>query len=87
MRQKQIKGIIITAALFLGGIITSYIGFFKGTAIAISLSKPADAIGWTTSKELIWGCTYFPIVLGAALIILSMMCSAVLFMHWLNKAE
>lgn len=85
MVQKQTKGVVSIVALFLGGILFTFIGFFKGYDIAISTSKPAGAIGWTTSQEYILSCTYFPIIIGVSLIIFSILLSTVLFHYWINN--
>lgn len=85
MVQKQTKAIISIAALFSGGILTIFIGFFKGHDIAISASRPAGATGWTTSQGFISSCTYFPIIIGVSLVISSILLSTVLFYHWINN--
>lgn len=85
MVQKQTKGVISIVALFLSGILFTFIGFFKGYDIAISTLKPAGAIGWTTSQEYILSCTYFPIIIGVSLIIFSILLSTVLFHYWINN--
>ncbi len=87
MIQKQIKAIILIAILFLSGSFVTFIGFFKGRDIAISVSRTKGATGWTTSQELMTSCTYFPIVIGVSIIILSFMLSTVLFMQWINKSN
>lgn len=85
MDQKRTNAIISIVALFLGGALITSIGFFKGYDIAISVSKPVGAIGWTTSQEFISSCTYFPIVIGVSLIFSSILFSAILFNHWINN--
>jgi hypothetical protein len=85
MLEKQTKGVVSIVSLFLGGILFTFIGFFKGYDIAIKTSKPAGAIGWTTSQEYILSCTYFPIIIGVSLIICSIFFSTVLFHHWINN--
>ncbi len=87
MNQKYKKAIISITALFLGGGLITFIGFFKGRDIAISASRPYGASGWTTSQEFISACTYFPIILGVSLILLSILLSAVLFKHWINNTN
>lgn len=87
MVQKEIKAGILIAILFLSGCLVTFIGFFKGRDIAISVSRPKGATGWTTSQELMTGCTYFPIVIGMSIIFLSLILSTVLFMHWINKSN
>ncbi|EGD47646.1 hypothetical protein Cpap_1841 [Ruminiclostridium papyrosolvens DSM 2782] len=87
MIQKKIKAVILIVILFLSGCLVTFIGFFKGRDIAISVSRPKGASGWTTSQELMTSCTYFPIVIGVSIIILSLMLSTVLFMQWINKSN
>lgn len=87
MFQKQTKALISTVTLYLCGILFAYVGFFKGRDIAISVSRPEGANGWTTSQELISSCTYFPILIGVSLILLSIFISSVLFFHWINKSN
>jgi hypothetical protein len=87
MFQKQTKAIMSILTLFFTGVIFEYVGFFKGRDIASSISRPKGAIGWTTSQELISGCTYFPIIIGVSLTLLSIIFSAVLFSHWINKSN
>ncbi|AOT72901.1 hypothetical protein [Geosporobacter ferrireducens] len=87
MVQKLGKAIIFIVSLFLGGSTIMFVGFYKGHDIAVSLSRPAGATGWTTSQELIFSCTYIPVIMGASLILLSILFSTVLFMKWINKTN
>ncbi|AHF11367.1 MULTISPECIES: hypothetical protein [Dehalobacter] len=87
MFQKQTKALISIVTLFLGGVLFVYVGFFRGRDIAISVSRPEGANGWTTSQELISSCIYFPIIIGVSLILLSIIFSSVLFIHWINKSN
>lgn len=85
MHSKIKKGIILILCLFVCGDIFAYIGFTKGHDIAISLSKPKNALYWETSDEMIMGCTYIPVIIGLSFIILAIILSTVLFIKWLNK--
>lgn len=85
MNSKNSKAIFLILGLYICGVISTYIGFFKGAEIAIMLSKPKFETGWTTSGEFINNCTYFPVMLGAPLIFLAIMLSAILFSKWVNS--
>lgn len=85
MCQKLTKAIIPIVVFFLTGVDLIYIGFFKGNEIAIGISRPKGESIWTTSQELIRGCTYFPIIIGVFLLMLSLIFSAVLFSHWMKN--
>ena len=84
---KNEKVVFMLAATIFGGVLLTYIGLFQGTALAISASKPYWAVTWVTSPELITACTYFPIILGASLLLLSVLLSAILFQRWINKSN
>ncbi|MCX7746004.1 MAG: hypothetical protein N2645_03790 [Clostridia bacterium] len=60
MIKKQIKLVILIITLFFSGCIITFIGFFKGHDIAINVSRPEGATGWTTSQELISSWYIFP---------------------------
>jgi len=85
--KKSIISVIMVVCLFLGGSILSFIGLTKGLDIASSLSRPKGAIGWTIPDKLILGCTYTPIIIGVAFIVLSISLSTVIFIKWINKSN
>lgn len=85
MRSKIKKSIILILCLFISGNMFTYIGFTKGREIAISLSRPSNAMSWTTSEEMIKGCTYVPVITGISIIVMAIILSTVLFIKWLNN--
>jgi hypothetical protein len=87
MADKMNKAIIYIISLFFGGSLITYFGFYKGYDIAIAMSRPVGATGWTTSKEFIASCTYVPVIMGVSLIILSITFSTALFVNWINKND
>lgn len=74
----------IIALLFICGGMSVYLGFAKGNENAINISRPGGAVSWTTPGELVNACTYTPIVIGVALLLLSLIFSTVLFIKWLK---
>lgn len=84
MSKKLRNSLITITALFLIGNILVFLGQTKGNEIASKLSRPAGAVSWKVSNEMILGCTYTPILAGISLIILSLVFSAILFIKWLN---
>lgn len=85
MSLKLRQAIILIVCLFLSGNLITFIGFSKGRDIATSLSRPAGASIWSTSNEMILGCTYVLVIIGVSLIILSIIFSTVLFVKWLKE--
>jgi hypothetical protein len=81
------KSIISTVIVFLCGILFTYVGFFEGKDIAIAVSKPKGATIFSVSEVAILGCTYFPIIIGVSLIMLSILFSAILFKNWIEKSK
>jgi len=85
MRTLKFKqGITLAFLLFFCGSLMVYLGFSKGHDIAANLSRPTGASGWITSKEMILACTYTPVIMGASLIVLSLIFSTVLFIRWIK---
>lgn len=80
--RQAIKLIVI---LFLSGNFISYIGLTKGVDMASTLSRPGGASSWSTSEEMILGCTYVPVIMGVSLIALSLAFSTVLFINWIRE--
>lgn len=81
------KSIISTVIVFLCGILLTYVGFFKGKDIAVAISRPQGATFFSVSQETILGCTYFPIIIGVSLLILSILFSTILFKNWIEKSR
>lgn len=79
------KSIIMAMCLFLGGSIIAYMGLTKGMDMAGILSRPKRAVGWIIPENLILGCTYTPIIIGVALILMSINIFTVLFIKWINR--
>jgi hypothetical protein len=78
------KHLILTISLFLVGNLLCYKGFTKGEEIAINLSRPIDSSSWDTSSGMIIGCTYTPVIMGIALIVISIIFSTILFYEWVS---
>lgn len=72
---KNKKAIYTIVSVFLCGVIITYIGLFKGKNIAQIASRAMNADHWLTSQELIIRWTYFPVIIGVSLIILSIILS------------
>ncbi|HYE10343.1 MAG TPA: hypothetical protein VEF53_09205 [Patescibacteria group bacterium] len=87
MIDKTKKAMSYIVSLFLGGSLITFFGFYKGYDIAIVLSRPVGATGWTTSKEFIMSWTYVPVIIGVSLIIASITFSTALFVNWINKND
>jgi hypothetical protein len=85
MALKVKQAVIMILSLFLGGSLVSCIGLSKGHDMAIRLSRPLGANSWSTSDGTILAYTYVPVIMGSALIILSLVFSTVLFIKWFNK--
>lgn len=85
MKEKLRNSMILILSLFLVGSLITFIGLSKGYDFASSLSRPIGANSWTISNEMVLACTYTPVIIGASLIILSIILSTVLFINWLNK--
>jgi len=84
---KTAISIIVSICLFFCGSIISFIGFTKGEDIAGRLSRPKDAMGWEIPEKMILGCTYTPVIIGVALILLSICLFTVLFHKWINNSD
>ena len=87
MTPKWKDTVAYTVGVYLCGVLLIFIGFFYGHDMAINVSRPYGATGWSTSQELVSACTYFPIVLGISLMILAIAFSTVLFIRWVNKSD
>lgn len=87
MIQKMKKAIILIISLFLGGNLVIFIGLTKGRDMAIKLFVPITKSSSATFPEFIIACTYVPIILGASLIILSIIFSTVLFLNWIKRTN
>lgn len=85
INQKFKKPIILTIALFFSGSLLIFIGLSKGDVIASRMSRPIGANSWSTSQQMILGCTYAPAILGIFLMILSAIFSTVLFINWIKE--
>ena len=85
MSLKIKQAIILIISLFLGGNLLMIIGFTKGMDMAVQLSKPRGASGWTTSNEMVTAATYIPVIIGISLIVLSIAFSTVLFINWIKE--
>ncbi|WP_243641193.1 hypothetical protein [Xylanivirga thermophila] len=81
------KTISLIFLLFLSGIIFLSIGFVKGEAIASSLSRARQLDAWVVSEGMILGCTLIPIIIGLSLIILTIIFSSILFIHYINNID
>lgn len=79
------KPIVLTIFLFFTGNLLMFIGLSKGDVIASSLSRPIGANSWSTSRQMILGCTYAPAISGMLLIILSLIFSTILFINLVKK--
>lgn len=84
MTSKFKQVITLIFALFLGGTLIVFLGLSKGHDIAVNLSRPMGASSWSTSKEMILGFTYTPVIIGVSLIVLSLIFSTVLFIKWIK---
>ncbi|WP_434415744.1 hypothetical protein [Tissierella praeacuta] len=85
--RKSVKATILTIFLFISGIVFTSIGLIKGKDIALILSRPNEVNFWSTSNEMILGCTYIPILIGISFVILSLLFSAILFKIWMKLDE
>lgn len=73
--------------LFISGIIITSIGLIKGEDIASSLSRPNGANIWSTSSQMISGCTFIPMIVGISLVILSLIFSVIVFNNWIKGED
>lgn len=87
MNTKLRKTMTLIISLFVGGGILAYLGFTKGEDWATTLSRPRGASAWTTTEGFTLGCTYVPVILGVALILLSVVFSVMVFYRWYSQGE
>lgn len=81
------KTISLIFLLFLSGIVFLSLGFVKGEAIASKLSRVQQLDAWVVSEGMVLGCILIPIIIGLSLIILAIIFSSILFIHYINNTD
>lgn len=85
MTLKSMKSIVLIIIMVVVGSLISFLGLSRGESIARAISKPSNSNTWVVPDGLVLACTYTPVMIGIALILLSIICATILFKKWIGE--